>query len=94
VEECRDQLKEEAGLDTSYLRLRAYPFPAEVEAFVQQHDRVYVIDQNRDGQMHKLLTMTFDATLAPKMRSIRHYSGLPIDARGVTESLLAQERGK
>ena len=44
--------------------------------------------------MHKLLTMTFDATLAPKMRSIRHYSGLPIDARGVTESLLAQERGK
>ena len=94
VEECRDLLKEEAGLDTSYLRVRAYPFPAEVEAFIQQHDRVYVIDQNRDGQMLKMLMMAFDPALAPKLRSIRHYSGLPIDARGITESLLAQEKGK
>jgi len=94
VEECRDQLKEEAGLDTSYLRLRAYPFAAEVEAFIQQHDRVYVVDQNRDGQMLKMLAMSFDPALAAKMRSIRHYSGLPIDARGITESLLAQEKGK
>jgi len=94
VEESRDQLKEESGLDTSYLRLRAYPFPAEVEAFIQQHDRVYVIDQNRDGQMHKMLLMTFDAALAPKLRSIRHYSGLPIDARGITDALMAQEKGK
>jgi 2-oxoglutarate ferredoxin oxidoreductase subunit alpha len=94
VEESRDQLKEETGLETSYLRLRAYPFPAEVEAFIRQHDRVYVIDQNRDGQMLKLLTMVGDSKLAPKLRSIRHYSGLPIDARGITDNLLAQERAK
>ena len=94
IEESRDQLKEEAGLDTSYLRLRAFPFPASVEEFIKQHDRVYVIDQNRDGQMLKLLTMVSDSKLAPKLRSIRHYSGLPIDARGITENLLAQERGR
>jgi 2-oxoglutarate/2-oxoacid ferredoxin oxidoreductase subunit alpha len=91
VEECRDQLKEEAGLATAYLRLRAYPFAEDVKAFVERYDRVYVVEQNRDGQMLTLLRMDFDPTLSAKLRSVRHYNGLPIDARSITDEILAQE---
>jgi 2-oxoglutarate ferredoxin oxidoreductase subunit alpha len=94
VLETRDQLREEASLETSYLRLRAFPFTDEVEAFIRKHDRVYVIDQNRDGQMCKLLEINVDPALATRLRSVRHYTGLPIDARAITEVILAQERGK
>jgi 2-oxoglutarate ferredoxin oxidoreductase subunit alpha len=94
VIETRDQLREEASVETSYLRLRAYPFTDGVADFVRRHDRVYVIDQNRDGQMCKLLTMQLDPSLATRLRSVRHYTGLPIDARAVTDSILAQEQAK
>jgi 2-oxoglutarate ferredoxin oxidoreductase subunit alpha len=92
VEESRDQLKEEVSLTTAYLRLRAYPFTPEVEAFIRQYDRIYVVEQNRDAQMLSLLRMDMDPALAVKMRSVRHYNGLPIDARSVTEGILSQER--
>ncbi len=54
VEEARDQLREESGLKTSYLRLRAYPFTPEVDDFIRRHDRIYVVEQNRDAQMLEL----------------------------------------
>lgn len=92
VEESRDQLREEAGIKSDYLRLRAYPFTPAVEEFVRQHDRVYIVEQNRDGQMRALLLMEIDPELAPRLRSVRHYNGLPIDARSVTDGILAQER--
>src|SRR6185503_13272909 len=60
VQEGRDQLREEAGLKTAYLRLRAYPFGPEVEAFVRKFDRVYVVEQNRDAQMLSLLRLDLD----------------------------------
>jgi len=53
---------------------------------------VYVVEQNRDGQMLSLLRMDLDPALSTKLRSVRHYSGLPIDARSVTDSILAQEK--
>ena len=92
VEETRDQLREEASLPVSYMRLRAYPFPDSVEDFVRRHDRVYVVEQNRDGQMMSLLRMDLDPALQTRLRSVLHYSGLPIDARSVTENILAQEK--
>ena len=92
VQESRDQLRAEAQLETAYLRLRAYPFTPEVEAFIRQYDRVYVVEQNRDAQMLSLLRMDLDPALATKMRSVRHYNGLPIDARSVTDGILSQER--
>ena len=91
IVESRDQLEAEAGLSTSYLRLRAYPFPDAVADFVRRHDRVYVIEQNRDGQMASLLRMDLPAELAVKLRSVLHYNGLPLDARSVTDGVLAQE---
>lgn len=91
LEESRDQLREETGLKTSYLRLRAYPFTPEVEAFIRVHDRVYVVEQNRDAQMLSLMRMNIDPTLQTRFRSVLHYNGLPIDARSITDVVKEQE---
>jgi 2-oxoglutarate ferredoxin oxidoreductase subunit alpha len=91
VEEARDQLREETGLRTSYLRLRAYPFTAEVDEFIRQYDRIYVVEQNRDAQMLSLLLMDGEAQFAQRLRSVLHYNGLPIDARSITDDMLEQE---
>jgi 2-oxoglutarate ferredoxin oxidoreductase subunit alpha len=92
VEESRDQLREESGVHTSYLRLRAYPFTPAVDDFIRRHDRVYVVEQNRDGQMASLLRMDIEPALSARLRSVLHYNGLPIDARSVTDGILAQEK--
>ena len=94
IVESRDQLKNEETVDTSYLRLRAYPFTSEVTEFIDRCDRVYVVEQNRDAQMLSLLKMECTPARFAKLRSILHYSGLPIDGRSVTTELLRQERGE
>ena len=91
VEESRDQLREELGLKTSYLRLRAYPFTPEVDEFIRAHERIYVVEQNRDAQMRSLLLMDGEAEHAPRLKSVLHYNGLPIDARSITDEILKQE---
>jgi 2-oxoglutarate ferredoxin oxidoreductase subunit alpha len=92
VQEARDQLRDEAGIRTSYLRLRGYPFSPQVEEFIRRYDRIYVVEQNRDGQMRSLLRMDGPPGIIARLRSVLHYSGLPIDARSVTEGVLKQER--
>ncbi|GAC1430070.1 MAG: 2-oxoacid:acceptor oxidoreductase subunit alpha [Terriglobales bacterium] len=89
--ESRDQLQNEYNLKTDYLRLRAFPFTREVHDFVRQHDRVYVIEQNRDAQMLSLLKLDLEPELVPRLRSIAHIHGLPMDARSVTDELIAME---
>src|SRR5579884_2422261 len=91
VMESRDQLRKENGFETDYLRIRAYPFSREIADFVAAHDRVYVVEQNRDAQMHSLLKLDLEAGQVPKLRSVRHYNGLPIDARSITDAILSQE---
>jgi 2-oxoglutarate ferredoxin oxidoreductase subunit alpha len=91
VLESRDQLAAEQGLATSYLRLRAYPFTSAVADFIAAHDRVYVVEQNRDGQMLWLLRGELPAPHIAKLRSVRHYNGLPIDARSITDEIVALE---
>jgi len=92
IVESRDQLRNEHGLETSYLRLRAYPFSREVGEFIDRCDRVYVVEQNRDAQMLSLLKMECNPAQFAKLRSILHYVGLPIDGRSVTTELLKHER--
>jgi 2-oxoglutarate ferredoxin oxidoreductase subunit alpha len=89
--ESREQLKAEYKLETDYLRIRAYPFTREIHEFVAAHDRIYVIEQNRDAQMLSLLKLDLPPEDATKLRSVRHYNGLPIDARSVTDELVMQE---
>jgi len=91
VVESLDQLKQEAGIEAGYCRLRAFPFNNEVKDFIRQHERIYVVEQNRDGQMHSLLRMEIDADDVKKLRSVRHYNGIPIDARSITDSIVSQE---
>jgi 2-oxoglutarate ferredoxin oxidoreductase subunit alpha len=91
IVESRDQLKAERGINTSYLRLRAYPFSEELNDFIDHHDRVYVVEQNRDAQMLSLLRIDLTPDRVVKLRSIRHYAGLPIDGRSVTSEMLRQE---
>ena len=94
IVESRDQLSNEYGIDTSYLRLRAYPFTPEVGEFIDRCDRVYVVEQNRDAQMLSLLKMECTPEQFAKLRSVLHYVGLPIDGRSVTTELVKQERSR
>jgi 2-oxoglutarate/2-oxoacid ferredoxin oxidoreductase subunit alpha len=89
--EARDQLRREKNVETDYLRVRAYPFSREVEVFVKAHERVYVVEQNRDGQLGALLRLDVAAELIPKLRAVAHIPGLPLDARSVTEEIAARE---
>ena len=91
IDESRDQLERENGLRTAYLRLRAYPFTSELSEFIDRYSRVYVVEQNRDGQMLGLMRLELTPAQIAKLQSVRHYSGLPIDARSVTDEILVQE---
>jgi len=89
--ESRDQLREETDVKTSYFRLRGYPFNDELAKFVDAHDRIYVVEQNRDAQLLQLMKLELSPEQVAKLRSILHYNGLPIDARSVTDDVLSQE---
>ena len=71
--------------------MKAYPFSKEVRRFVEAHERIYVVEQNRDAQMAALLKMEYP-DLAPRLRSVLHYDGLPIDAQSVIEGMRSGER--
>ena len=91
ITESRDQLREEYGLETDYLRLRAYPFTREVHEFIEQHEHVYVVEQNRDAQMLCLLKLDLKPEMIGRLRSISHITGLPLDARSITDELTSME---
>jgi 2-oxoglutarate ferredoxin oxidoreductase subunit alpha len=75
----------------SYLRVRALPLAKAVHDFVKNHDRVYVVEQNRDGQLIDRLRIELPA-LAERLVPVLHYDGLPLDAQSVTDKVLAHER--
>jgi len=91
VTESRDQLSEQADLKASYLRVRSFPFNEDLVKFIDAHDRVYVIEQNRDAQLLQLIKLDVTPDRVAKLRSVLHYSGLPIDARSISDAVLAQE---
>jgi len=91
ITEARDQLRKEYQVETDYLRLRAYPFTREVHNFIEQHDRVYVVEQNRDAQMLSLLKLDARPELVTRLLSVAHIHGLPLDARSVTDEIMTME---
>ena len=88
--EARVMLDQAGGLKTDLLRIRALPYTEEVIDFIKNHERVYIIEANRDGQMRQILSATLPEQ-APRLRSAAHSDGLPLTARWVKESILAQE---
>jgi 2-oxoglutarate/2-oxoacid ferredoxin oxidoreductase subunit alpha len=91
IVEARDRLHD-AGIDVDYMRVRALPLSPEVATFVKRHERVYVVEQNRDGQMHGILRTELPTHLIGRLESICHYNGVPIDARVIFDPLLEAER--
>jgi 2-oxoglutarate ferredoxin oxidoreductase subunit alpha len=85
------QIEKEHKLSVDYMRIRAYPFAHEIHDFVASHERVYVVEQNRDAQMASLLKLDLPAEQVVKLRSILHYNGLPPDARTITEEFATKE---
>lgn len=91
VLETLDQLREEYRVKVDYLRIRAYPINFSVHDFVKSHERIYVVEQNRDAQMLQLLKLDLPPDQVTKLHSVRHYNGLPVDARSITDEIISQE---
>ena len=90
IQEARDRLRDD-GIESNYLRIRALPLHDAVSDFVLAHDRVYVIENNFDGQMAKLMRMEI-AHDTHHMRSLPLGDGLPMTPHFVHESILREER--
>lgn len=89
VIEALDYLKED-GVKLNYLRLRALPPAPEVLEFIRKHEKVYVLENNRDGQMHSILSLEVPDKAAD-LRSLAHVDGLPLSAEWIRESILQEE---
>ena len=76
-------------MHVDYLRVRAFPFHEDVDRFLAAHELIFVVDQNRDGQLRALLTLETQVEKA-RLRSILHYNGLPITAAAVIEGVLSE----
>lgn len=80
------------GIPVDYLRVKGFPFSPQVGEFLESHDDVFVVEQNRDGQLRSLLTLDLEFPIS-RLKSIRYYAGFPMSAHhvvsGVTEKLVA-----
>ncbi|MFZ0547690.1 MAG: 2-oxoacid:acceptor oxidoreductase subunit alpha [Candidatus Promineifilaceae bacterium] len=92
IEEARTRLSAQ-GVETSFMRLRALPINGEVRAYVESHKRTYVIEMNRDGQLHAIL-QTEMPDLATQLISISHLDGMPLTARWIVDAINEKERSK
>jgi 2-oxoglutarate/2-oxoacid ferredoxin oxidoreductase subunit alpha len=89
--EALDYLAEE-GVHIDALRLKAFPFNQDVENFIASHERIFVVEQNRDGQLRKMLIIECDID-PRKLLLVRHYNGSPITARTIKSQIHALRGG-
>ena len=83
--EATDLLREK-GIELDAMRIKALPFNDEVKDFIDQHEQVYVVEQNRDAQFRTLLMAELDAD-PKKLRSVLNYNGMPITAQTIMEKI-------
>jgi 2-oxoglutarate ferredoxin oxidoreductase subunit alpha len=88
VNEARDILARR-GIPIDYMRIKAFPFTKEVEAFMASHEKIFVVEQNRDAQLRSLLTLETDVPKS-KLHSILHYNGLPMTSHNIVEAVAAE----
>jgi 2-oxoglutarate ferredoxin oxidoreductase subunit alpha len=84
-----DLLLADQGIHLDLLRIRAFPFGEEVEAFIAAHDHVFVVEQNRDGQLRSLLVNELEID-PKKLGKVVHYDGTPISARFIAKDIAAR----
>ncbi len=89
VLEAQYQLEKEHGIKTDFLRIRAIPFTAEVDAFLAKYDQIFIVEMNRDGQMDQILKTEY-AQFSPKFKSVAVGDGMPASAKWVREGILAK----
>jgi 2-oxoglutarate ferredoxin oxidoreductase subunit alpha len=77
---------EEQGVHLDAMRLLAFPFPASVDRFIAEHDKVFVVEQNRDAQMRSLLVNELEVD-PKRLVKVLHYDGTPITARFITQAI-------
>lgn len=92
VQEARILMSED-GIKSDYMRIRAVPFSTDVEEFIREHPRCYVVELNRDGQLNQLLTVAHPS-LATNLYSIAYFDGMPITANKVREMILSKENDR
>ena len=90
IDEARARaLKEnEQGIKAEFLRVRAIPFTPEVTDFINKYEQVFVVEQNRDGQMKQILTVEYPEQAA-RFKSVAHGDGMPAAAKWVRDGILA-----
>ena len=88
VLEALDRLKEQ-GIAPSFLRVRGFPFADAVQEFLQAHERVFVVEQNRDSQLRTLLAAE-TGVARDRMIPIVEYGGLPLTADFVVQQVVAR----
>jgi 2-oxoglutarate/2-oxoacid ferredoxin oxidoreductase subunit alpha len=93
VYEARDLLEQLHSLKVDYLRLRALPYSSEVTDFIASHDRIYIVEANRDGQLCQILRATLE-NIKTNLHSVCHSDGLPLTAEWVMNSILTQEKSQ
>jgi 2-oxoglutarate ferredoxin oxidoreductase subunit alpha len=84
--EADEILTQEQGVSLDLLRLRGFPFGEEVESFIAEHDKIFVVEQNRDGQMRSLLINELEID-PKKLVKVLHYDGTPITARFIAGAI-------
>ncbi len=89
VVEAQDKLAAK-GIKADFLRIRALPFSTQVRDFIKAHDRTYVVELNRDGQMHQILMIAY-SDLSDSLCAISHIDGMPMTANWIIESVLEKE---
>lgn len=77
------------GVHLNYMRVRAFPFGEEVEKFLADHRLLFVVEQNRDAQLRSLLTLETRVS-KDKLRSLLHYSGLPVSSKFIVDGVLGE----
>ena len=83
-----DDILEQSGLSVSTCRVRALPYHSDLEGFIERHERVVVLEINRDGQLYGILRKELPVHLLPKMHSVAYSDGLPPRAREYAERIL------
>lgn len=90
IKEAQDMLRAD-GIATSYMRVRALPLSAEVKAFAEKYERVYVVEMNTDAQLCQILRMDYPE-LAAKFRPLNYCNGLPLSARWIVNAFKSKEQ--
>ena len=91
IEEARFLMARESGLKSDFLRLRALPITKKVADYIESHERIYIVESNRDGQLCQILNAVLPEH-ANRFHSTAHTDGLPLTAQWVAEAITAQEK--